>query len=360
MRTLPDPFGIPGPSFMPSLSARTIPKFYPPDFEPAWKYGPKPFRSEAGVLCAPAKWQRTTPRLRESSGVAQPARRKNRFIRPPWRPNTEILPQSAGPDNPESRSGAYRWTRTIAIPSCRRAFFTIEHTESGFAGHRRRLGKDAAPMLQPQPCHRGRAPSRPLASPHVHFSHRSGIGPARDVPAPPSARGVRTRKGRNLLQPTGKRHPYHSPSLRPVNTEPRGDTGTRSFFRVGLRTSQSHFCIREKWPDRAKYLLSWPLLCRPKGFSVYSVVKKVPLPSGLHVGETARKPTSKPLSVPSCLRPLRVNRPEANRTPRAEGSAGTSHAGPDGHTIPTRTCTHACFISAEQSLHTAATYNHAT
>ena len=129
-------------------------------------------------------------------------------------------------------------------------------------------------MLQPQPCHRGRAPSRPLASPHVHFSHRSGIGPARDVPAPPSARGVRTRKGRNLLQPTGKHHPYHSPSLRPVNTEPRGDTGTRSFFRVGLRTSQSHFCIREKWPDRAKYLLSWPLLCRPKGVSVYSVVKK--------------------------------------------------------------------------------------
>ena len=76
MRTLPDPFGIPGPSFMPSLSARTIPKFYPPDFEPAWKYGPKPFRSEAGVLCAPAKWQRTAPRLRKSSGGAQPARRK--------------------------------------------------------------------------------------------------------------------------------------------------------------------------------------------------------------------------------------------------------------------------------------------
>ena len=76
--------------------------------------------------------------------------------------------------------------------------------------------------------------------------------------------------------------------------------------------------------------------------------------------ETARKPTSKPLSVPPCLRPLRVNRPEASRTPRAEGGAGTSHAGPDGHTIPTRTCTHACFISAEQSLHTAATYNHAT
>ena len=76
MRTLPDPFGIPGSSFMPSLSARTIPKFYPPDFEPAWKYGPKPFRSEAGALCAPTKWQRTAPRLRESPGGAQPTRRK--------------------------------------------------------------------------------------------------------------------------------------------------------------------------------------------------------------------------------------------------------------------------------------------
>ena len=123
----------------------------------------------------------------------------------------------------------------------------------------------------------GRAPSRPLASPHVHFSHRSGIGPARDVPAPPSARGVRTRKGRNLLQPTGKRHPYHSPSLRPVNTEPRGDTGTRSFFLELACAHLNHiFCIREKWPDRAKHLLSRPLLCRPKGVSVCSVVKKFP------------------------------------------------------------------------------------
>ena len=115
----------------------------------------------------------------------------------------------------------------------------------------------------------------------------------------------------------------------------------------------------KKKPDRAKHLLSRPLLCRPKGVSVCSVVKNT-LPSGHHVDETARKPTSKPLSVPPCLRPLRVNRPEANRTPRAEGSAGTSHAGPDGHTIPTRTCTHACFISAEQSLHTAAICNHTT
>ena len=113
----------------------------------------------------------------------------------------------------------------------------------------------------------------------------------------------------------------------------------------------------KKRPDRAKHVLSRPLLCRPKGVSVCSVVKKVPLPSGLHVGETARKPTSKPLSVPPCLRLLRVNRPEANRTPRAEGGAGTSRA---KHTLPTRSYAQTHFISAEQRLHTAAICNHTT
>ena len=113
----------------------------------------------------------------------------------------------------------------------------------------------------------------------------------------------------------------------------------------------------KKRPDRAKHLLSRPLLCRPKGVSVCSVVKKAPLPSGLHVGETARKPTSKPLSVPPCLRPLRVNRPEANRTPRAEGGAGTSRA---KHTLPTCSYTQTHFISAEQRLHAAAICNHTT
>ena len=34
----------------------------------------------------------------------------------------------------------------------------------------------------------------------------------------------------------------------------------------------------KKKPDRAKHLLSRPLLCRPKGVSVYSVVKKSPPP----------------------------------------------------------------------------------
>ena len=112
-------------------------------------------------------------------------------------------------------------------------------------------------------------------------------------------------------------------------TRSRAETrGHGVFLELACAHLNHIFCIREKWPDRAKHLLSRPLLCRPKGVSVCSVVKKVPLPSGLHVGETARKPTSKPLSVPPCLRLLRVNWPEANRTPRAEGGAGTSRAKP--------------------------------
>ena len=240
---------------------------------------------------------------------------------------------------------------------------------------------------------------------HVHSSHRSGIGPARDVPAPPSARGVRTWEGRNLLRPSGRQaHPQHEeyPNLRPVNTERAevrrhggflelayahlnhaacnlhglgcdkrsppvsSQNSTASPIYGGTRLSRPQsrwFCKCLCMVKRSRFARSTslprPLLCRPKGVSVCSVVKNT-LPSGHHVDETARKPTSKPLSVPPCLRLLRVNRPEANRTPRAEGSAGTSHAGPDGHTIPTRTCTHACFISAEQSLHTAAIFNHTT
>ena len=112
----------------------------------------------------------------------------------------------------------------------------------------------------------------------------------------------------------------------------------------------------KKRPDRAKHLLSRPLLCRPKGVSVCSVVKNT-LQSGHHVDETARKPTSKPLSVPPCLRPLRVNRPEASRTPRAEGGTGTSRA---KHTLPTCSYTQTHFISAEQRLYAAAICNHTT
>ena len=58
--------------------------------------------------------------------------------------------------------------------------------------------------------------------------------------------------------------------------------------------------------------------------------------SGPHVDKIARKPASKPLSVFPCLRALRVNRPEASRTPRTEGGAGTSHARPNGAVSPPR------------------------
>ena len=194
MRTLPDPFGIPGPSFMPSLSARTLPKFYPPDFgshtmrvQTLQVGGWHPMRANQMAKNSPA-----SPRV-VRRGTARPAEKSfhSASFEAKHRNSTTI--RRAGQSRIAFRSvprDADDCNSTV--PSC--VFFLPEHTESGFAGHRRRLGKDAAPapMLQPQPCHRGRVPSRPLASPHVHFSHRSGIGPARDVPAPPSARDVRT------------------------------------------------------------------------------------------------------------------------------------------------------------------------
>ena len=176
-------------------------------------------------------------------GTARPA--ESRFIRPPLRPNTEILPQSAGPDNPESRSGAYRGTRTIAIPPCRRAFFFYQNTQNP-ASPDTEGGWEKMPP-PPRCFNHNPVTGDALRRVHVHSSHKSGIGPTRDVPAPPSVRGVRTREVATCYDRPGDRptpkqaRPQHEeyPRLRPVNTEPRGDTGTRRLFRVGLRTSQS-------------------------------------------------------------------------------------------------------------------------
>ena len=209
MRTLPDPFGIPGPSFMPSLSARTIPKFYPPDLGSAWKYGPKPFRSEAGALCAPTKWQRTAPRFRESSGGAQPARRKtvslgllgDQTLKFYHNPPDRTIPNRV-PERTEGH-GRLQFHRTVVrfLPQNTQNP-ALPDTEGGWE-------KMSSRHFNHNPVTgEGRAPSRPLASPHVHSSHRSGIGPARDVPAPPSARGARTQEVRNLLRPRERIHGY--------------------------------------------------------------------------------------------------------------------------------------------------------
>ena len=71
-------------------------------------------------------------------------------------------------------------------------------------------------------------------------------------------------------------------------------------------------------------------------FCVFGGKKDSP-PSGQDVGETARKPDSKPLSVSPCLRPLRVDRPEAGRTSRDEGGAGPSRAEPRRRATSPRT-----------------------
>ena len=195
------------------------------------------------------------------------------------------------------------------------------------------------------------------------------VGPAHDVPAPPLAHGVRTRKGRNVLPPSGRQaHPQHEeyPNLRPVNTE-RAEVRRHGGFlelacahlnhaasnlhglvaKPRLRQAQpSRIFAKQhrftdlrrgslvataiamvlqvplhgkKRPDRAKHLLSRPLLCRPKGVSVCSVVKNT-LPRRTPRGETARKPTSKPLSVPpraSVHSVLTGRRPTVRHAPRA-------------------------------------------
>ena len=178
-------------------------------------------------------------------GTARPA--ESRFIRPPLRPNTEILPQSAGPDNPESRSGAYRGTRTIAIPPCRRAFFyqntqnpASPDTEGGWEkmpppprcfNHNPVTGDALRRVLPPQsasPPTRGHNTKGrdALRRVHVHSSHKSGIGPTRDVPAPPSARGVRTREVATCYDRPGDR-PAHNMKSTPASgrlTRSRAET----------------------------------------------------------------------------------------------------------------------------------------
>ena len=237
MRTLPDPFGIPGPSFMPSLSARTIPKFYPPDFKSACDADPNP------------SGRRLAPCARQPNGKEQPRVSASRPAghSPPGGKSFHSASFEAKHRNSTTirRAGQSRIAfRSVprdaddcnsTVPSC---VFFYQNTQNP-ASPDTEGGWEKMP---PRCFNHNPVTGDALRRVHVHSSHKSGIGPAREVPAPPSIRGVRTRKGRNVLPPSGRQaRPQHEeyPSLRPVNTEPRGDTGTRRILRVGLRTSQS-------------------------------------------------------------------------------------------------------------------------
>ena len=109
-----------------------------------------------------------------------------------------------------------------------------------------------------------------------------------------------------------------APSLRPVNTE-RAETrrkyetgGTRLSRPMGGRTPTG--CGRDK---------RGPPVCLTC-MTIRSF--PVPFPSDHFpyspVGEAARKPTSKPISVSPSLRALRVDRPEATRCTRAASARG--------------------------------------
>ena len=156
MRTLPDPRwdsrrpvpavlwgdGTPGVSIPPGPSTTQT-------------HSQQPLRVVVDGMCPSTEWQRTTPRLRESSGGAQPARRKTvslgllgaQTLKFYHNPPGRTIPNRV-PERTEGR-GRLQFHRAVV------RFFLPEHTESGFAGHRRRLGKDVVPTLQPQPCHRG-------------------------------------------------------------------------------------------------------------------------------------------------------------------------------------------------------------
>lgn len=59
---------------------------------------------------------------------------------------------SPTPDTPDlhgqtQQPEVCRGTRTAAIQSCRRMFFTTKHTKTGFVGHKRRLGKTSSPCF---------------------------------------------------------------------------------------------------------------------------------------------------------------------------------------------------------------------
>ena len=153
------------------------------------------------------------------------------------------------------------------------------------------------------------------------------MGPARNVPAPPSARGVQTRgyaatggsRSCATMGNGGLSHVYGAVGLRPVNTEraeARGHGGVeRCWEWAGIRSRGS-----------ATLPLSYTTIQTPRakggagtsragvrwgGCGLFGRAGTRPSPSGRMEVESVRKPTSKPLSVSSCLCVLRVNRPEA-------------------------------------------------
>ena len=110
--------------------------------------------------------------------------------------HAEASPTPDTPDLPgqTQQPEVCRGTRTAAIQSCRRMFFTTKHTKTGFVGHKRRLGKDVVPMLQPRfhlsaphqwPRRESHNSLRPCPQAYRLRSHRSATLPTRpNVDAP--------------------------------------------------------------------------------------------------------------------------------------------------------------------------------
>ena len=131
---------------------------------------------------------------------------------------------SPTPDTPDlhgqtQQPEVCRGTRTAAIQSCRRMFFTTKHTKTGFVGHKRRLGKDVVPMLQPRfhlsaphqwPRREGRNSLRPCPQACRLRSRRSATLPTRpNVDTPPQQRMYA-----RVEASTGSRSRFHGDAFR--------------------------------------------------------------------------------------------------------------------------------------------------
>ena len=222
--------------------------------------------------------------------------------------------------------------------------------------------------LSVSPCApRARPAPRSAVGHHAHGAGRRGRrplppilprrGPAREGPAPPSARDVPRRGGAQFIATGAGGHPAGQHGA-------RGDTKARRRLRVGLHTRQSRSIGFLDWGHTnpvaqkcapSRFVVGRPApgaarVLRAPGLQEVGDIGRRAFVADEVADEAARKPASKPFSVSPCLPVLRVNRPEARspvrsrrsaplpvhcRTSRAEGGPPRTSA-PTTHPAPTR------------------------
>ena len=165
---------------------------------------------------------------------------------------------------------------------------------------------------------------------HTHFSHKSGIGPAREVPTPPSARGVRTRlpkpepsRGRvaTCCDRLGNRP---TPNMR---SAPASGRLTRSARRHGdtedfeswlTHTSITFLHWRKEAGSCEAHLFPASSVSPEGRFCVFCGKKHPSKIDKAWMKQRASQPR-KPLSESPCLRTFRVNQPKTQPLQETNG-----------------------------------------